>query len=177
MDSELSELDAMQPVLEKTRSFSLDMLKLTYRESIPSELALPTSFWMSYDDEKLAIGLRACLAIWAASGKKIVPNEFQLTATISVMSGQDTLVDVGTGYGKTLCMIIPCLLDSPGSISIVISPLKRLQAVQVLEFEHYGINTVAINEDTPNDPELWKVWPPVDFSCAAFDLTLSRKYL
>ena len=49
------------------------------------------------------------------------------------------------------------------SILIIISPLKRLQAVQVLEFERYGINTVAINEDTPNDPELWKVWPQVDF--------------
>ena len=37
-------------------------------------------------------------------GKKIVPNKFQLTTTISLMymSGQDTLVDVGTGYGKTL---------------------------------------------------------------------------
>ena len=155
----------MNSGLEETRSFSLEMLKLTYRESIPSELALPTLFWNSYSDEKLAIGLRACLAIWTASGKKIVPNEFQLTATISLMSGQDTLVDVGTGYGKTLCMIIPCLLDSPGLISIVISPLKRLQAVQVLEFERYGINTVAINEDTPNDPELWKVWFLVDFSC------------
>ena len=62
-------------------------------------------------------------------------------------------------------MIIPCLLDSSGSISVVILPLKRLQAVQVLEFEHYGINTVAtINEDTLNDPEIWKVWPLVDFS-------------
>ena len=101
MDSELNS------VLEKTRSFSLDMLKLTYQDSIPSELALPTSFWKSYSDEKLAIGLRACLVIWDASGKKIVPNEFQLTATISLMSGLDTLVDVGTGYGKTLCMIIP----------------------------------------------------------------------
>ena len=157
MDSKLNS------VLENIRSLSLDMLRLGYQESIPSELALPTSFWKSYGDEKLAIGLRACLAIWAASGKKIVPNEFQLTAAISLISGQDTLVDVGTGYGKTLCMIIPCLLDCPGSISIVISPLKRLQAVQVLEFERYGISTVAINEDTPNNPELWKVWPLVDF--------------
>ena len=114
----------LHSALEKTRSLSLDVLKLTYQESIPSELALPSSFWKCYGDEKLAIGLRACLAIWIASGKRIVPNEFQLTATISLMSGQDTLVDVGTGYGKTLCMIIPCLLDSPGSISIIISPLK-----------------------------------------------------
>ena len=72
------------------------------------------------------------------------------------MSGQDSLVDVGTGNDKTLCMIIPCLL-SPKTISIIISPLKRLQAVQVLEFERYHFKTVAINKDTPYDPELWKV--------------------
>ena len=72
--------------LEKTCSFSLDMLKLTYHKSIPSELALPTSFWKPYSDEKLAIGLHACLVIWGRSGEKIVPNEFQLTATISLMS-------------------------------------------------------------------------------------------
>ena len=73
------------------------------------------------------------------------------------MSRQDALIDIGTGYGKTLCMIIPCLLDAPGSISIIISPLKCLQVVQVLKFERYGIWTVAINKDTLNDPELWKV--------------------
>ena len=89
-------------------------------------------------------------------GKRLFLTSFSLQQQ-SLLSGQDTLVDVGTGYGKTLCMIIPCLLDSPGLISVVISPLKRLQAIQVLEFEHYGINTLAINEDTPNDPELWKV--------------------
>ena len=150
-------------MLEKTHSLPLGMLNLTYQQLIPSELALSTLFWKSYGDEKLAIRLQACLAIWAASGKRIVPNEFQLTAAISLISGQDTLVDVGTGYGKTLHMIIPCLLDLPVSISIVILPLKQLQAVQVLEFECYGINTVAINEDTPNDPKLWKVWPLVDF--------------
>jgi len=72
------------------------------------------------------------------------------------MSGKDSLIDVGTGYGKTLCMIIPCLLD-PQSLAVIFSPLKRLQAVQVLEFERYGIKTLAINEDTPNDPDLWKV--------------------
>jgi ATP-dependent helicase YprA (DUF1998 family) len=152
MDSELNK------ILTNIRNSSLDMLKLSYEMTIPTELAPQSSFWKSYTDEKLTIGLRACLAMWAASGKRIVPIEFQLTATIALMSGQDSLVDVGTGYGKTLCMILPSLLDSPGTISIVVSPLKRLQVLQVLEFERYGIKTVAINEDTPNDPELWKVW-------------------
>ena len=74
------------------------------------------------------------------------------------MSGRDSLIDVGTGYGKTLCMIIFCLLN-PESLFVIFSPLERLQAVQVLEFECYGIKTLVINEDTPNDPDLWKVRP------------------
>lgn len=40
---------------------------------------------------------------------------------------------------------------------MVVSPLKRLQLLQVREFERYGIHTVAINEDTPSDLELWQV--------------------
>ena len=75
---------------------------------------------------------------------------------MATMSGQDTLVDVGTGAGKTLCMVLPCML-APDTIAIIFSPLKRLQAVQVLIFSQYQIKAIAINEDTPNDPHLWKV--------------------
>jgi ATP-dependent helicase YprA (DUF1998 family) len=151
MDSEMDSL------LQDIRDLPLDMLKTTYQTTIPTHLAPSISFWEPYTQENLATGLRACLAIWATSQNKIVPTEFQLKATIAMMSGQDALIDVGTGYGKTLCMLTPCLLDPPGSISIIISPLKRLQAVQVLEFERYGIRTTSINEDTPNDSKLWKV--------------------
>ena len=59
------------------------------------------------------------------SFSRLVLWEFQLQAIISTMSGQGSLIDVGTGNGKTLCMIIPCLL-SIKTISIIISPLKRL---------------------------------------------------
>jgi superfamily II DNA helicase RecQ len=73
-----------------------------------------------------------------------------------MMSGLDSLIDVGTGAGKTLCMVLPCMI-SPETMAIVVSPLKRLQAVQVLAFSRYHIKAIAINEDTPNDPDLWKV--------------------
>ena len=95
--------------LTRFKNSSSDLLKTLYETSIPTEMAPPASFWKPYTDEKLAIGLCACLVMWEASGKKIVPNEFQITTTIALMSGQDAMVDVGTGYGKTLCMIIPCL--------------------------------------------------------------------
>ena len=68
-----SELDS---VLHKIRNLPLEVLKSTYQTTIPR---FPTSARSSdvnfvlgvYTQEKLAIGLRACLAIWAASQNKI----------------------------------------------------------------------------------------------------------
>ncbi len=83
----------LNDTLTNIRNSSLDALKLLYEISIPSELAPPASFWTTYtdDSEKLSIGLRVCLVMWEVSGNKMVPNEFQLTATIALMSGQDCL--------------------------------------------------------------------------------------
>ncbi|KAF7337279.1 P-loop containing nucleoside triphosphate hydrolase protein [Mycena sanguinolenta] len=39
---------------------------------------------------------------------------------------------------------------------MTISPLKRLQILQAAEFETWGIRTMSINEDTPNDKALWE---------------------
>ena len=145
-----------QKALQEIRDLPAALLKIAFGLLIPNDRAPPASFWAPYNDDERNIGLRACLLVWTVTDTKLVPREFQLEATIAIMSGRDSLIDVGTGYGKTLCMIIPCLLD-PESLAVIFSPLKRLQAVQVLEFERYGIKTLAVNEDTPNDPDLWKV--------------------
>ena len=127
------------------------------RLKFPQTLLLQLHFGLAMTKNKL----NTVFKVVSCSGLCLSQNyptkkKFQLRAIISTMSGQDSLVDVGTGNGKTLCMIIPCLL-SQKTISIIISLLKRLQAVQGLEFERYHVKTVAINEDTPNDPELSKV--------------------
>ncbi|KAH6904498.1 hypothetical protein BKA70DRAFT_1085122, partial [Coprinopsis sp. MPI-PUGE-AT-0042] len=82
-------------------------------------------------------------------------RQYQLEAALALISGQDSLVDVGTGYGKTLCMVLPALYS--GGVSVIVTPLKRLQVVQVAQMERFGLKAVAINEDTPNDRALWKV--------------------
>ena len=142
--------------LQEIRDLPVALLKPAFDVLIPADHAPTAAFWAQYNDEERSIGMQACLLIWTVTDFKLVPREFQLEATIAIMTGKDSLVDVGTGYGKTLCIIIPCLLD-PENLSMIFSPLKRLQAVQVIEFEKYGIKTLAINEDTPNDPNLWKV--------------------
>ena len=141
---------------EDIRTLPRHLLFWLYNKVIPIERRLPDEFWLQYNEEKQMIGLRVSLLLWVHSECQYVPREFQLVATMALMTGQDSLIDVGTGAGKTLCMVLPCML-APETMAIVFSPLKRLQVIQVLEFARYNIKAIAINEDTPNDPELWKV--------------------
>ncbi|KAG1860374.1 hypothetical protein F4604DRAFT_1528762, partial [Suillus subluteus] len=83
-------------------------------------------------------------------------RQFQLEVVLATLNGQDSIITAGTGSGKTLCIIIPILLHL-GTVTMTISLLKRLQATQVLESVKYGINTLSINEDTPNDLSLWEL--------------------
>ncbi|KAH9953285.1 hypothetical protein BGW80DRAFT_1192669, partial [Lactifluus volemus] len=71
-----------------------------------------------------------CVLLSTVTNGEKIPREFQLKAVLALLFGQDTLIDAGTGSGKTLCMILPALLD-PTAMSLVISPLKRLQVLQV----------------------------------------------
>lgn len=133
---------------------------------------LPTDYLQSLLCEDLVLCLRACLLVYTITRAKFIPRDFQLEASLETVRGRDSVIIAGTGSGKTLCILIPLLLD-PVSISITISPLKRLQmmqvclysasklsqiySVQVKDFVACGIRTLAINEDTPHSAEIWKV--------------------
>ena len=150
-------LDINASELQDIRNLSPELLPHLYSAIIPEDRRpVSDTFWTEYNITERAIGYRACLLLWALTATSKVPREFQLHATIAILSNKDLLLDVGTNAGKTMCMILPCLV-SPDTLAVVFSPLKRLQAVQVLTFEEFGIRAIAINEDTPNDPKLWKV--------------------
>ena len=74
--------------------------------------------------------LRTCLLVYILSSSTIVPRIFQLQASLTTLNGKDAIITAGTGSGKTLCLLIPILLH-PGTISLTISSLKRLQMTQV----------------------------------------------
>ena len=151
-------MDEVKKAIEEIRDLSDALVSPAYHLFVPANLrdTLPVTFWNEFPAKQRTLAHRLCLLLWTASGKQYLPREFQLHATLALLSGKDVLVDVGTGYGKTICMVLPCILD-PTVLSMIISPLKRLQALQVLEFQRYGVKTISVNEDTPNDPELWKV--------------------
>lgn len=147
--------------LSSIRKLVSPELDLLYDSVIPSiQQALANAFFSELNDERRTIAKRLCLVTWTISKEilenPIVPKVFQLKASIASITNQDAIINVGTGYGKTLCMILPHLLD-PDAVSIVISPLKRLQLLQVKEFEKWGISCVAINQNTPREDKLWQV--------------------
>ena len=73
---------------------------------------------------------KCCLLLSLVTNGKKIPREFQLQAVLNLLARKDCLIDAGTGSGKTLCMVLPALLD-PTAVALVVSPLKRLQVLQV----------------------------------------------
>ena len=61
-------------------------------------------------------------------GKK--PFQWQLEAAATVLKGEDLILDVGTGSGKSLVFTLPLVLD-PTDVSITVSPLSALMIDQV----------------------------------------------
>jgi Lhr-like helicase len=160
----------MDPVLRIIREAELRDLEEYSCCFFPAQYDNLDVFLNSLNESDRSTCLRACLLFFRVTNGK-VPRQFQLESTLAVMSGRDSVIIAGTGSGKTVCMMLPLLLD-PGSISVVISPLKRLQMNQVrsmyflriqltlhqvIEFENIGIRAISVNEDTPKDRSFWKV--------------------
>ncbi|KAJ7829287.1 P-loop containing nucleoside triphosphate hydrolase protein, partial [Mycena olivaceomarginata] len=57
------------------------------------------------------------------------PFKYQLEIAAAVLQGEDVIIDVGTGCGKTLCFTLPLLL-SVEDISMIISLLSALMTDQ-----------------------------------------------
>ena len=104
---------------------------------------LPLDYVATLAEHEKTDALRACLVVALITHFTIIPRPFQLQASLAILNGQDSIITAGTGSGKTLCLlpVIPILLR-PNSISITISPLKRLQVTQVrVEHVYHYYNT------------------------------------
>jgi hypothetical protein len=122
----------LQDLLQDIRNSPLYDLESLSAECLPSD-ALPNNYLNSLDAEHktVALTLRACLIAHIISKYRIIPHQYQLEATNGLEDRRDVLVNSGTGSRKTLCLIIIPNLLHPNTSSMTISPLKRLQTLQV----------------------------------------------
>ena len=57
------------------------------------------------------------------------PFQWQLEATVAILTGNDLILDIGTGCGKSLCFSLPLLLNK-SDISLTVLPLMALMIDQ-----------------------------------------------
>jgi superfamily II DNA helicase RecQ len=62
--------------------------------------------------------------------------KWQLDVTEAILLGLDSVAIAGTGAGKTMPFMMPLLLDKTKKV-IIVSPLKVLQADQVVQIYTY----------------------------------------
>ena len=72
------------------------------------------------------------------------PFPWQLEVAAAILRGEDVIVDVGTGSGKTLCFTLP-LLANQSDIAMIISPLT---ALMIEHSETTSLNAVAVCQET-----------------------------
>jgi superfamily II DNA/RNA helicase len=80
------------------------------------------------NQKKLVLEGIFCLDFVICGGK--APWLFQLQAMLAVLEKRDLVAKAGTGYRKTLCMVLPLLVRRDG-IAIMVTPLKLLQKKHV----------------------------------------------
>jgi len=79
-----------------------------------------------YKSEEINVDLLVARAHEILGAK---PFHFQLEVAAAVLRGEDVIIDVGTGCGKTLCFTLPLLLEAT-DISMIVSPLSALMIDQ-----------------------------------------------
>ena len=124
-----SETSSLVNELENIRNLSGEQLLSKY-QGICASKRPGLEFMAKLDDSKRDTVYKCCLLLSMVTNGKKIPREFQLEATLALLAGQDSLIHAATGSGKTLCMVLPALFDAT-AVSLVVSPLKRLQVLQV----------------------------------------------
>ena len=122
-----------QSVFEAIRKSRLEDVRAAVSAVIPQHLMPPADFIQLLTPGNQAEVYKACLIVFLISGSQIVPRKLQLLAALATLAGNDSEVISGTGTGKTLAMAIPHLLH-PERVSLIVSPLKRLEVTQVCIF-------------------------------------------
>ena len=106
-----------------------DDLSLLVRE-IPEGL-LPSSLLSTLEPRLQHICLLYCILTWKATAGKQCPKAPQCQAALAVDDNNDVFLRAKTGFGKTLAAVLNQILRLDDKITIIITPMKRIQSSHV----------------------------------------------
>lgn len=88
-------------------------------------------------------------------------REHQLSTINAIMSGEDTILVMPTGGGKSICYQLPAIIMK--GITIVISPLIALMEDQLNGLKRVNVCAGMLNTKTSNNKEQMKaIWDAMD---------------
>ncbi|KAJ7583904.1 hypothetical protein C8J56DRAFT_1166823 [Mycena floridula] len=105
----------------------------------------------------LVLTLQYIFVCWCVTNGSQCPTKLQIEASLAAWSKRDVFVVAGIGTGKTLAGMLNQLLEPATGITLVISPLKRLQTSQLDLEDVYALEPLIVNEDTSRELEFWNV--------------------
>ncbi|KAK0195240.1 hypothetical protein F5146DRAFT_1132651 [Armillaria mellea] len=147
---------AIPTLLHIFQDIFTDTEAVIYAKHILTPLQLPEeSFFTALSPTEWSLAWRSCLLVYIASQGAIIPQDDQIQAALWPSQSVDSVVIAPTGWGKTMCILIPLLLFLT-TTSITVSPLKHLQLMQAQSFKHLHIQMLPINEDTDHADKVWK---------------------
>jgi hypothetical protein len=136
-----------QTFSEHVKKLTLPQIRDLAHTQIPTDL-LPSDFIDFLDSEfKKITCYQLCLLCWHVTSGAQCPKRLQLEFACAVILKRDVFLEAGTGFGKTLACILPQLLNDKvnNGVTMIISPLKRLQLSQVSDILHCQFHFMLLN--------------------------------
>lgn len=98
------------------------------------------------------------------------PKPEQMMIASAINNGKHCLGFLPTGFGKTLCFVVNCILNENPSITLVISPLLSLMDNQIQSLEKWNLKAAKISADTNPDVQKGTLLSYLVLTCYSFIL-------
>lgn len=81
----------------------------------------------------------------------------QIAAIKSILEGKDTFISLPTGFGKSMCYVLPPLVSSlikkNQATALVVTPFKTIMQDQKTTLKEHGVKVAVLLRKEDMDPE------------------------